>query len=97
MDSDKIKRVPGLVLADVLAPRRGLRFGLLQTQLKHSETSQLFNVGALCAQCAVTKDGFMDLECTHSDDERTLRVSVTFQELALAFEHGYKLVNTLEV
>ena len=97
MDSDKIKLVPGLALVDVLPPKRGLRFGLLQAQLKHRETCAVFNVGALCQECAVTKDGFMTLECDHSDEQRTLRVSVTFQELALSFEHGYKLINTVEV
>ena len=46
VDSDKVARIPGAALVEVLPPRN-LRFGILQVQLKHEKTNEIFNTGEI--------------------------------------------------
>ncbi len=96
----KYGQVPGAALVKLIPPRR-CRFPIVRLKYKTlgGGKNDYYNAGALCQVCMETAGGFQAFKvCPHSDEERTMKVSLTLMEIAFAVqEQGYKIAKVEKV
>ena len=75
-----------------IEPPRGLYHPVLPVRLKCGQSEKLFF--PLCRTCAVIQQ---QTKCSHSSDERTFTGTWCTNEIALALEKGYRIIEIYEV